>query len=154
MLSTTIEGSLINQSTIEQALWYISEHNKTNDYEEFYSYFTRLQQTDKLNVLRLIFNGKTDLLYTYKTLKKEEILGSNVCRILDKVMIGKKTSGWVSEFINSVIGNLTGLGNNLTTKTFQKYLEDNANKQELMKQFNFYFPELFNLFKQINNICL
>lgn len=154
VLSTTIEGSLINKSTIEQALCYISKHNKTNDYEEFYSYFARLQQTDKLNVLRLIFNGKTDLLYTYKTLKKEEILDSNVCKILDKVMIGKKTSGWVSEFIYSVIGNLTGLGNNLTTKTFQKYLEDNSNKQEIMKQFNFYFPELFNLFKQINNICL
>lgn len=153
VLSTTIEGSLINQNTIVQTLKFIKEHNNENDYEEFYTYFCGLQKTDQLNVLRLVFNGKTDLLYSYKRLQKDRLLNTSICKFLDRVMTSK-TSGWISEYINSVIGNLTGLGDELTVKTLKKHLDDNTNRQQLLKEFSYCFPELFNLFKQIDNICL
>lgn len=153
VLTTTIEGCLINGKTIDYSLEHIRREKKRADVEQFGLHFSTLQKTDKINALRIIFNGKSDLLYSYKNLKNKGFISSEICSVLEKVMI-KKTEGWITKFIDLVISDITNLGPNLSVKSFEKYLEDDNNKLHALKQFRLLFPELFSLLQQINAICL
>ena len=77
--------------------------NKEDDYNVFLTYLLSQNQTNQINLLRLVYNGKTDLLKAFKSVKK--CLASDSI-ILERVSIGKKTSGWVSEYIDSFFASL------------------------------------------------
>ena len=97
--STTIEGALINKHTVDFALDFLRKEKKTCDFNDFKKYWDSLQKTDQINVLRIVFNGKSDLLKTWKELSKG--IAADKKLILEKAMIGGKTSGWVSDYLDT-----------------------------------------------------
>ena len=145
--STTIEGCLITDKSYDFVLGYLRDKNKEDVFDSFRNYLSNLRDCDKVNVLRIIFNGKSDLLKTYKNLKNA--IPQREQDILEKVMVGKKTSGWISEFLDGFFRNNTGLGVGLSVNSFRRYLTDNENIQTLVNQFKKNFPELYLLICKI-----
>lgn len=152
-LKTTIEGCLINKQTANYALDYLHTKKKEQDFKTFQSYLSSLRNRDIENVMRLVFNGKSDLLYTYKQLKGQ-IPAINQ-DILEKVMIGKKTSGWVSEFLDNYFKKATNHSSEFSAKAFKKYMAEDDNVVSMEKDFKRNFPELYSLIHFVcNKICM
>lgn len=148
VLKTTLEGMLINKQTSELALNYLKQHKKEREFEAFDTYIRNLKACDKVNVLRIVYNGKSDLLQGYSAIKKG--LTSVESDILDNVKIGDKASGWVSEYLDSYFQNTTGIMDSLSPKRFKRYLEDETKRNRLIKDFKHNFSELYSL---IDKIC-
>ena len=147
-LKTTVEGCLINSQTNSFALDFLQEKKKEDDFNAFHSYLSNLKKLDRENVMRILFNGKSDLLYTYKQLK--DYIPADDKAVLEKMMIGKKTSGWVSEFLDDYFSNASNLSSALSTKTFKKFLSEDDNSISMEKDFSKNFPELHSL---IQHVC-
>lgn len=149
-LTTTIEGALINLRTVDFALNFLKQHSKQSDFEKFYLYWNTLKNIDKLNVLRILFNGKSDLIKSRRDIFK--ILDdkkSDKKAILEKVTIGEKTSGWVSEYLDSFFQAATGIKKPFSVKTFRRYLENDSNKKFLLHIFEKNFSELYSLIERL-----
>ena len=147
-LNTTIEGCLINKYTFDFALEYLHQNKKEADFNSFNEYISRLPNTDKDNVLRIVFNGKSDLLFGHKQLKST-IPGPEYS-IIEKIMIGKKTSGWVSDYLDTYFQAISNLSSDFSIKTFKKYLDEDNHRKNAMKDFAHDFSELDSL---ISKIC-
>jgi len=146
--NTTIEGALINKHTIELSLDFLRHEKRTCDFNNFKEYWRNLQKTDQINVLRIIFNGKTDLLRTWKSLSKE--IEEDKRLILEKAMIGGKTSGWVSNYLDFFFQSLVQDNGPFTEKAFRKYLENDDHFNSILKNFKHNFTELYLL---IEHLC-
>ncbi len=147
-LRTTVEGCLINENTVDFALGYLQQKKKEGDFSQFEDYLSSLLKVDKLNSLRIVFNGKSDLLHGYKQLKKS--IPDADCLLLDKMMIGKKTSGWVSEYLDLYFKEVSSLADAFSVKSFKKYLSEADNCTTLLHDFKKNFPELHSL---ITKVC-
>lgn len=145
--NTTIEGALINSNTYDYAMLYIKSNNKETEYEAFKKYIDSLPITDRINVLRLVFKGKTDLLQDYAKTIKEKI-DPSISIIIDRIMV-KKASGWITKFINDFFEQNVDIQEELTPKRFERYLEDPDNKLYLTKMFQNNFPEIYSLITKI-----
>ena len=151
---TTIEGALVNERTYSYALDYLRRQSKKSEFDSFLDYFNSHMKTDQINILRLVFNGKSDLLINYggkngikKQLSDEEAL------LLDKVMIGKKTSGWVSDYIDQFFSELLPDQSEHTPQVMKKLFEDDSKaKSRITSEFQYNFPELFDLFSKVEDI--
>ena len=152
-LTTTIEGCIINKQAENYALDYLCSKKKQPDINAFQSYISSLRKRDRENVMRLVFNGKSDLLYTYKQLKSQ--IPTVDQAVLEKTMIGKKTSGWVSEFLDAYFQKVSNLSSDFSVKTFKKYLAEDDNAISMEKDFLKVFPELYSLIHCIcDKICV
>jgi len=140
VLDTTIEGCLINRKSQSFAMEFLSQKVKEHDYSAFATYLETLGKTDQINCLRLVFNGKTDLIQTWKTISKG--LPPNIKLLIEKVSIGDKTS-WISDYLDEFFQQNTNGTDSI--KSFQKYIQDENNRKELIKQFQHMFPELYLL---------
>lgn len=151
-LSTTIEGTLINNQTFSYAMEFLKQRNKFQDYSNFETYINSQMKIDKLNILRLVYNGKSDLLKKYdKNLKKE--LSDDVCLILDRVMIGKKTSGWISDYIENFFKKILHEEIEKTPREMVRFFDENNESKNIVRSvFRNYFKELFDLFMKINDL--
>lgn len=147
-LSTTVEGMLINPKTLDFALSFLRGQKKEADYNAFKTYWDSLQKTDRLNALRIVYNGKTDLLVTWKSLCKG-LLPAGDKAILEKVMIGGKTSGWVSEYLDTYFQQAIQSESEITEKVFKKYIEDDEHQKTILKDFEKNFSELYSLILKI-----
>ena len=147
---TTIEGTLITQENYEFTLNYLKSKKPQILYEEFLSYLSSLDLNDQVNVLRLVFNGKSDLLFSYNQLARAN--PSFDKDILSKMMIGKKTIGWVSEFIDLFFQEQLSSNTTITPKQFINYLKKDNNKNSVLTNFSIKFPELYHIITQICNI--
>ena len=105
--------------------------------------------TDQINVLRLVFNGKSDLLQRKQVYRQ---LSPEISGLLNHTEPGKKASGWMSDYIDSFFSTITGLGQALSLKVFRKHLEDPHQKSEVLKNFRNSFPELNELIMLLNNM--
>lgn len=147
-LQTTVEGMLINKQTINLALNFLKQHKRGREFNSFNTYIEELKKCDKINVLRMVYNGKSDLLQKY----------SNICQtlpkterdIIDQAMFGKKASGWISEYIDGYFQNATGITEDFSVKSFKRYLKNDAKRNVLIKDFKHNFFELYSL---ITKIC-
>ncbi len=147
---TTIEGALINAQNFSFALNFLKSQNKESDFNAFQSYLLIHNSTDKINLLRLVYNGKTDLLKTYKSVRKD--LASDAV-ILDRVSIGKKTSGWVSEYIDFYFASIIPDTYEKSPKGMLKYFDENENaKKQISRDFKYSFSELYSLFEKMCDI--
>ena len=97
-----------------------------------------------------MFNGKSDLLQSYSKKQLIPNFSESERLILDKVMIGDKTSGWVSEYLDEFFKISAQIDGELSIKTFQKYLENEDNRESILKAFKYNFLELHAL---IGKIC-
>lgn len=145
--NTTIEGTLINISTVDFVLDFLEKRTKPCDFAEFKRYWDGLQKTDRINVLRILFNGKSDLLKTWKDLSKELDSGTKI--ILEKVMVGGKTSGWVSEYLDDFFQSSAKIEGVFSEKAFRKYLENDDNRKNMLKAFQNNFSELHSLMERL-----
>lgn len=148
-LSTTVEGMLINKKTLDFALAFLKQKKKDSDYNAFKAYWEGLPKTDRLNAMRVVYNGKTDLLVTWKTLCKG-LLPPGDKAVLEKAMIGDKASGWISEYLDLFFQQVIQSEGKFTEKIFRKYLEDDEHKKAVLKEFEKNFSELLSL---ISRIC-
>lgn len=102
-------------------------------------------------MMRLVYNGKTDLLKNYKGndgVKKR--LDEKDALIIEKVMVGKKTSGWVSEYIDFFFSKMIPEAIDKSPRGMKQYFESNSETQTaFVKEFEFNFPELYELFTKI-----
>ena len=146
-LNTTIEGALINSSTSDFALDFLKSHTKQHDFEKFSAYWDGLQKIDKVNLLRMLFNGKSDLLKSRKDAFNS--VDSNTKLILEKVTIGGKTSGWVSKYLDSFFQLMTEIEGSMSEKSFRRHLEEDDNRENLLRLFQNNFSELYSLIERL-----
>ncbi len=150
--STTIEGALINKHTANFALDFLQKEKKAFDFDSFKLYWDGLQKTDQINVLRIVFNGKSDLLKTWKELSKGIVADKKL--ILEKAMIGGKTSGWVSDYLDAFFHSVVQIDSTFSEKTFRKYLENENHLKSTLREFENNFPELYSLIERLcDMIC-
>ena len=70
---------------------FLKEHNNESDFTDFENCINSYSKTDRLNILRLMYNGKTDLLIKYSTIRR--LIDQNTGLTYDKVRIDKKHLG-------------------------------------------------------------
>lgn len=99
--------------------------------------------------MRILFNGKSDLLKSEKNLKSVD---DNLKNILDKIGIGDKTSGWVSNYLDCFFQAVTQMGDSFSEKNFARYLEDESRKKKLLEVFEKNFFELYSLMEILCDI--
>ena len=146
-LETTIEGSLINKRTEAFALAFLQKKKKAQAFNKYKTYWDTLAATDKINSLRLVYNGKSDLMFgKIKDLRKPEQ------DYISESSIGSKTCGWVSEYIDDYFSGWFVDDIDHTEKKFQQLLTDQKKKKEIIKRFKYDFPELNDLMEQITNM--
>lgn len=139
--STTIEGALINKYTVDFALNFLRQ-KKQCDFNSFKVYWDDLSKIDQINALRIVFNGKSDLLKVKKNLSKE-------ISVLEKVKVGGKASGWVSEYLDAFFQSITQIEGVFSERSFRRYLENEDNLTATLREFKNNFPELYSLIKKL-----
>ena len=147
-LKTTIEGCLINKNTVDFALEYLHQHKREQDFNAFNTYVSGLLNTDKVNALRIVFNGKSDLLFEHSQLKAT--IPTTDYSVMEKIIVGKKASGWVSEYLDSYFQRVFHSPSDFSVKAFKKYLDEDNHRKLIMKDFTHDFPELGSL---ISKVC-
>jgi Predicted ATP-dependent endonuclease of the OLD family len=142
---TTAEGMLINKDN-QFEFWdfakkYIFQNQNIADIESYYNSFNRY---DKLNFMRLLFNGKSDYI-----LKLEEIKTANPNIAIDlyNLIINNrtdKTSGWVSKWIEYSLCSILRIDyeNHNTFEEFIKAIEDKLILKNIQNKFAERFQEI------------
>lgn len=149
-VNTTIEGALVNDKSFDLAMNYIKNQISEKHFNSLSTYMSTLLSNDKVNLLRIAFNGKSDLLKDRSQVLGN--MGSNKA-ILENASIGKKTSGWVSEFLDSFFENQIPQQYEKTKSGFLKYLqEDEFAEGKIIKEFKYTFFELYEIFSLICDI--
>jgi hypothetical protein len=147
--TTTIEGAFINDYSYDFALNFLEKNCKSkSSFDNFNSYISELKVTDRTNLLRLVFNGKSDLLAKYN--KIENMLPQDTNNIIKGVKLDSKTSGWISKFIDEYFKTNSKIDGPFNPKSFYTYISDEKNRKSVLMDFQRNFPELFKL---MNNIC-
>lgn len=146
-LSTTIEGALINENTFNFALNFLKKRTSPTVYEAFANYLNGIHKTDRLNALRIVFNGKSDLLQTPSRIRQKA--PENIRELLDKTSVGKKTNGWFTQYIEEFFAYVMG-DDEFSISKFRRYLKVTEQYEFAKNAFQKNFSELFELF---NRIC-
>ena len=151
MFATDIEAALINNQSYPYAIDYLKKHNVKSDFDAFDTYISGMMNTDKINILRIVFAGHSDLFKSYKSIKKN--IPSNDTLILDRVMGNKKADGWVSDYIDNFFCSVLPEGYEKSPRGMMKYFEDEENgKKKVLSEFKYYFSELHSLFVKLYGI--
>lgn len=146
-LRTTIEGALINSNTIDFALDFLKSQTTDNNFEMFHAYWIQLQKVDQLNLLRILFNGKSDLLKSRNDVFND--LDPNTKHTLEQVTIKRKTSGWVSRYLDEFFQSVVEIEGPFSKKIFRQYLENDDNRIKLLASFKNNFFELYSLIERL-----
>lgn len=142
-LNTTFEGCLINSSSLPIFLSWLKQAYGIN----IVDILDRIKKCRYITPsliavnLRLIFNGKSEVLAQYKTITKGKKKYSHAHRILmltERHIIPMsyktdKTSGWVTKFIDFSID----------------YIDKNKGESSFERSFNSYFPELYGIISRL-----
>ena len=138
----------MNYRTLAFALDFLKRNTKAQNFEKFNVYWKSLHKTDKLNLLRMLFNGKSDLLRSRKEAFK--LVDSEIRDTLDTVTIGGKTSGWVSKYLDDFFKETADeIKDTFTEKKFRKYLESEDKRKYVLRLFEENFFELYSLIERL-----
>lgn len=137
-VNTTIEGSLVNYNNLELFRDWLIDNNP-HDERYINDLFSISNNKENLTTaFRLIVNGKYD---TLKKIMKVNITNSFPDDIRKSYLLINrlrskydKTSGWVSAWLDYV---------------FNKEINIHNKREEQVKQFGIYFPELYDIIKNI-----
>lgn len=143
-VTTTIEGSIINNNSIDIIIeWMKIEYgSKIDKLEELLQkdifLISKKNIYYRVNIVRLILNGKSDSLKTLREIEKEKIITGEELKKIKKLnnIIGGKTSGWIIKFINYY---------------FNTYIEKLDNEYQKSK-FRSNFNELYEILQKIENM--
>ncbi len=141
-LRTTIEGVLINGETVDLAINFYNEVKKrqTRIITDFNIYHTALKPDERLNFLRVIYNGKNNLL-----LKSSDFLTGTDKDFVEHHNIGNKTNGWLSAFLAFYFKSFLPIDTKLTPSVFQNFLKNEQQRKSVIHDFYQRFSELATL---------
>lgn len=141
---TTVEGMLINDENYD-IFWefYKNVIKKHEDVGELEKYYNSLKEYNKVNLLRLLVDGKTDYILKLKDLDK---IYPDVKKLINKYKIDK-TSGWITLWIEYYLMYLLKID----------YSDDiqNRNKElsrELSKKVDICKNSIYNNFRELSNL--
>ena len=141
-LRTTIEGVLINGETMALAINFYNEVKKKQSriITDFITYYTALKPEERLNFLRVIYNGKNNLL-----LKNSEFLTGADKVFVEHHNIGNKTEGWLSAYLEFYFKSFLPIDTKLTPSMFQIFLKNEQQRKSVMQDFYQRYSELATL---------
>jgi len=147
-LSTTFEGCLINEHSSNLFYkWLSHEHNiDTNTIINRISRSKKVSETILISFLRIIFNGKSEILTKFGQLESRDNntklythhSARRLLKLTEKAFISfgdktDKTSGWVTNYLNFAI----------------KEIEESLQDESFEKKFSMSFPELYSIINRL-----
>lgn len=137
VLNTTIEGMLINSHTKELYLDFLKKKHKAT-YDTMINWYNSITDNEKVNLLRMVTEGYSDLFVKLKTVEKECKSG--------KIKRVNKTEGWITDFIFFCIKEKINCEDIMQ---FKKYINDSKNLEKVRNDFLKLFPELNYLINKL-----
>lgn len=149
-VSTTIEGTLINQKNYPQIVNYLIYTGKWNPLEKAYQML--YNETDRVNFLRLIFHGKSDFLMKIGSIiDNNEKIYPELKEALQGHAIAK--TDWVSEWLSYYFAEKTNISpEKMTQRYLEKWCEEIPQRSKMVKQFSKDFSELYQFIDSINQL--
>lgn len=152
---TTAEGLLINRRTAPLVFEYAGLNCRNKKvFDRFRSVYENYSGNQAVNILRLLFDGKTDLLCD---VSQTELSENEKDAILSN-KFKKNKSHWISEFIEyyfrSVFGELGLPSDDFDFSTFKKHLSDNEVKKTVLKRFCSDFSEFYSIIRLVDKMIL
>jgi hypothetical protein len=149
---TTIEGMLITKENKSKVIEFLKvfDINKYNYIVPIYNYLQ--DDNSRLNFLRLIFKGKSDLILSFEQIvRKNENMDVDLKEIITKNRITK--TAWITEWLQYYFCNITGLDykNSKAYYSYQSILTNVIEKKRIMKSFSEDFPEFNHLLQLVND---
>jgi len=132
ILRTTIEGALVNYDNY-YIFWDFFKSRSKNNIVKLEEVYLKMKTNDKVNLLRLLVNGKTDYILNLKELDK---ISSDLEKIILENRISK--TNWITEWLEfyfMYIFNLMGYSENIN-------LLDEKGLQKIRNKFFNHFKEL------------
>lgn len=142
---TTIEGELINKNNLDDFWEFANQKIFSDDHLEDINYWYDIfDENDKLNFARLLFNGKSDYLLSFKQLMHENILDDDLRTVIE-TNIQRKTDGWVSEWIEFFcLSNMDiSLDSSHKTETFRRQIR--SKREDIKRIFRLKFRSLYDI---------
>lgn len=149
-VKTTIEGALINENNYLKVIDFLKKTNRWQHYKRAYQKL--FDVNDKVNFLRLIFNGKTDLLLKAKNVVEEnKKLQQEIKKVLEGKLITK--TDWVSEWLQYYFADFIGIPQEIMSeKIFREWLEQSNNRSDMRKRFALEFSELNQFLELVSKV--
>lgn len=148
---TTIEGVLINSNNFELFWGYYSKVTNEDDVLSVKTYYDQMGDIDKVNFLRLLVNGKSDMILSLKEIQEENAkMDPDLCKtIIDKR--NEKTSGWITRWMDYCLLDLAGISVNTSNpmNTFCAVISDQKKRTKVEEGFAKCFPELAEILELI-----
>ena len=149
--ATTLEGMLITQNNYKQFFEYMKQKTGMDSwFQAFEREYSKFDEVDQLNFLRLIYNGKSDYI-----LKSKQIIqfNPNIPPIIKSIIengVVSKTSGWMSEWLEYYFCSIYKIS--IDKDSFNKFKEmisDRSERQKVALEFVNDFNEIYKLIKMI-----
>ena len=145
----TVEGALITIDNLGVFTEFTRESKYLFDFVQMleeYPFF-KIDRNQQLNYMRLICCGKSDYLLTKKKIKEEN--AKIYDELLKKMNMVKKTSGWVSKWLEYYfLETVKRIDNDADVHNFQqfrKWIEKRNHKELIRRRVEMDFKELYNL---------
>jgi predicted ATPase len=144
---TTIEGALINDGSREIAMDFMAKNNAPA-YAKFQDLYNSAPYSCGLNLLRMAFRGKSDMLLTVDKTDAED--GEK--NILNGFTEFKKANGWITDFLEFYfLGNTEKYG--ARCKTHEEFCKIVTNNFETKKNILYDFRRAFAELSAILDLC-
>lgn len=151
----TVEGALITTDNLDLFINFTRESEYPFDFTQMLTEFPFLiiERNQQLNYMRLIFCGKSDYLLSKKKTKEEN--GGIYDELLEKMNMVKKTSGWVSKWLEYYFletvkrDKLDGYEDVYSYQQFRKWIEKGNHRKLIRDKVRINFAELFALINKL-----
>lgn len=145
----TVEGALITIDNLELFIHFTRESEYSFDFAQVLVRFPFLmkERNQQLNFMRLVFCGKSDYLLSKRKIKKEN--ASIYDEFLEKMDLVKKTSGWISKWLEyyflETVKRIDGSTDVDNFQQFSKWIEKKNYKELVRRRVEMDFRELYIL---------
>ena len=147
---TTIEGALITEENLEMFEEFATKTKVIpKKLKDVSGYLDTRRKNERLNYVRLVFDGKSDFLLTKKQIsKKNPRIYPDILYNLGSV---HKTSGWVSRWIEYYFLETIGIGYDtpIGFRVFCHWIGQKDIKEKFMVSFQQDFKELYEFLRKI-----
>ena len=147
---TTIEGALITEENLEMFEEFATKTKVIpKKLKDVSGYLDTRRKNERLNYVRLVFDGKSDFLLTKKQIsKKNPRIYPDILYNLGSV---HKTSGWVSRWIEYYFLESAEIGYDLPNgfRMFSSWIEQEGRRESLIIRFQRDFKELYRFLRKI-----
>lgn len=151
--STTLEGMLITRKNQDLFWKFAKECNKNkNEWMKIERIYESYKGKDKLNLLRLLYSGKTDYILTLKQLETHnKKIDKVLVKVIEKNSI-QKTNGWMSKWLEYYFCTLLDIDcmSPNPFKVFKNKIKDDEILKMVSNKFSKEFEELNDLLVMID----